>query len=360
MRSIWHDTMTGGAALMHVASCRKAVDAYPRLLGPVANAFILGLIATSTLIAAEFSSVVMAQTYPTRPITMVVPAPAGGPTDAIARVLTEQMRGSLGRPIIIENITGGGGTIGTGRVARATPDGYTIDLGFISQHVLNGAFYSLSYDVLRDFAPISPVVTSPQLLFARKTLPAKDLNGFIAWLKANPDKASAGVAGSTGNLTTAFFQKQTGTKFTFVPYRGVAPAVQDLVAGQIDFSLVTPDPLPLVGAGHIKAYAVTSDKRLALAPDVPTFAEMGWPAMSWSSWYGLFAPNGTPKEIIDRVNAAIVAALADPAVRSRLVDIGVETFPREQQTPEALGALVKADAEKWWPIIKQLGIKIDP
>jgi tripartite-type tricarboxylate transporter receptor subunit TctC len=303
--------------------------------------------------AQAFSRVAIAQVYPTRPITMIIPSAAGaGPA-------AERMRASLGQPIIIENVSGADGSIGVGRAARARPDGYTIDLGYVGNHVLNGALYSLPYDVLNDFAPISPLVTTPAVLFARKAMPARDLNELIAWLKANPNKASAGVTAAGGRLLFAFFQKETGTHFALVPYRGGAPAMQDLAAGQIDLMLGNPDLLPLMRGGSVKAYAVTSDTRLALAPDIPTFAEMGRPTLSRSFWWGLFAPRGTPTDIIGKLNAAAVEALADPAVRSRLVDLGLEIFPREQQTPEALGALQKADAEKWWPIIKALGIKTE-
>jgi tripartite-type tricarboxylate transporter receptor subunit TctC len=224
--------------------------------------------------------------------------------------------------------------------------------------MLNGALYSLPYDVLNDFAPIAPVAAGPFILFGRKTFPAKDLSELIAWLKANPNKASAGIAVTSVRLATAFFQKETGTQFAHVPYRGFAPGIQDLVAGQIDLFFGTPDALPLARAGSIKAYAAASDTRLALAPDVPTLGEMGLP-LSLSSWLAFFAPKGTPREIIDRLNAATVQALADPAVRSRLADLGFEIFPHKRQTPEALGALVKADADKWWPLIKEFGIKAE-
>jgi tripartite-type tricarboxylate transporter receptor subunit TctC len=227
----------------------------------------------------------------------------------------------------------------------------------MATHVLNGAFYSLPYDVLNDFAPISPLVTNPFVLLARKTMPAKDLSELIVSLKANPNKMSAGASAASVRLVTAFFQKETGTRFTIVPYRGAGPIYQDLVAGQIDLAFGAPDALTLVRAGSIKAYAVTSDIRLALAPDIPTLAEMGLPAVSWAAWYGLFGPKGVPKDIIGKLNAAAMEALADPAVRSRFADIGFEVFPPEQQTPEALSALQKAAAEKWWPIIKELGIK---
>jgi tripartite-type tricarboxylate transporter receptor subunit TctC len=300
-----------------------------------------------------------AQTYPTRPITLIVSAAAGSSSDVVARLLVERMRESLGKPIIIENVSGGNGSIGVGRLARARPDGYTIDIGYQGAHVLNGAFYSLPYDVLNDFAPISPLASFPEFLFTRKTMPAKDLNGLIAWLKANPDKASAGIAAPGMHLVTTLFQKDTGTRFAFVPYRGTGPAMQDLLAGQIDMVFDTPVSLPLARAGSIKAYAVTSDTRFATAPDIPTFAEMRLPGVSYSSWYGFFAPGGTPQDILRQLNAATVEALADPVVRSRLADLGMDVFPRERQTPEALGALVKADAEKWWPLIKEFNIKVE-
>jgi tripartite-type tricarboxylate transporter receptor subunit TctC len=300
-----------------------------------------------------------AQSYPSRPITMIVPSAPGASIDTIGRILAEQMRKSLAQAVIIENVGGADGSIGAGRAARAKPDGYTIDLGFLGNHVLNGAVYPLQYDVLNDFTPISPLVTFSNVLFAKKAMPAKDLKELIGWLKANPNKASMGVTAVGPRLEASFFQKETGTQFTLVPYRGTAPAVQDLAAGQIDLWFGSPDQLALIQAGGIKAYAVTSETRSALAPEVPTFAELGLPKISWSAWYGLFAPKNTPKEIITQLNAAAVEALADRAVRSRLLDLGFEIFPREQQTAEVLGALVKADAERTWPIIKAAGIKAE-
>jgi tripartite-type tricarboxylate transporter receptor subunit TctC len=232
-----------------------------------------------------------AQAYPTRPITMIVPAAAGGGAgDVTGRMVVERMRASLGQPIIIENVGGADGSIGVGRAARARPDGYTIDLGFLGNHVLNGAFYSLPYDVLNDFAPISPLVTTPAILFARKAMPAKDLKELITWLKANPNKASAGVLSVGGRLLYAVLQKETGTQLTLVPYRGAAAAVQDLLARQIDLLYANADQLPLMRAGSIKAYAVTSDTRLAVAPDIPTFAEMGLPAVSYTPGGGFSRP----------------------------------------------------------------------
>jgi tripartite-type tricarboxylate transporter receptor subunit TctC len=305
------------------------------------------------------SRIAAAQTYPTRPITMIVPFAAGGTTDVIGRVLAARMRDSLKQSVIIENVSGADGSIGTGRAARARPDGYTIDLGIGSTHVMNGAVYSLPYDVLNDFEPVSPIVTNPLILFARKMMPANDLNELIAWLKANPNKASAAVTAVINHLLIELFKKETRTQLTLVPYRGGAPPIQDLVAGQIDLFFIPPDALPLMRAGSIKAYAVTSDTRLAAAPDIPTFREMGLPALSHSEWCGLFAPKGTPKDVVGKLNAAVVEALAEPAVQSRLAEIGAEIFPRERQTPEALRALQKAGAEKWWPIIKEFGIKVE-
>jgi tripartite-type tricarboxylate transporter receptor subunit TctC len=339
------------AAMLHRHPLRVNATKFPRRR-------FLHLAAGAAALPAV-SRIARAQTYPTRPITMIVPVAAGGPTDVFGRIIAERMRSSLGQPVVIENVTGADGNIGVGRAARARPDGYTIDLGFMGAHVLNGAFYSLPYDVLNDFAPILPLVTIPVVLFARKTMPAKNLNELIAWLKANPNMASVGITTASYRLLAAFFQKETGTQFTLVPYRGGAPAIQDLVAGQIDLRFGTSAELPLMRAGSINAYAMASDTRTALAPDIPTFAELGLPALSFSSWCGLFAPRGTPRDIIGKLNAAAVEALAEPPVRSRIADLGFVVFPREQQTPEALGALVKADAEKWWPIIKEFGIKAE-
>ena len=298
-----------------------------------------------------------AQAYPTRPITMIVPAGPGSAFDTSARIVADRMRGSLKQPIIVENIPGADGNLATSRVARARPDGYTIIQGSNSTHVLNAALYSLPYDVLNDFVPISPVVMIPSALFAKKTMQAKDLHELIAWLKANPNKASVAFTLGGNHVLSAYFQKETATQFTLVPYRGAV--IQDLMAGQIDLYISNVTYLPLVRAGSIKACAVTSDRRLEIAPDIPTFAELGLPTMSRSGWTGLFAPKGTSKEIISSLNAAVVDALADPAVRSRLVDFGTEIFPPERRTPEALRALQKSDAEKWWPIIKAANIRAE-
>jgi tripartite-type tricarboxylate transporter receptor subunit TctC len=308
------------------------------------------------------SRIAKAQAYPSRPITMIVPFPAGGPLDTIARIIAEGMRGSLGQPIIIENVSGAGGTIGVGRVARVAGDGYTLCAGFVGTHVINGATYALQYDVLKDFQPISLIASTSWLIVAKGSMAANDLKGLIAWLKANPDKATQGTvgAGSLHHIAGVLFQKQTATTFQFVPYRGAAPAMQALVAGQIDMIIDSPTiVMPQVRAGYIKGYAVAAKSRLSPAPDIPTVDEAGLPGFYVSSWSGLWAPKGTPKEVIAKLSTAIANGLAGEAVRSRFAEIGMQVFPREQQTPEALHAHQKAEIEKWWPIIREAGIKAE-
>jgi tripartite-type tricarboxylate transporter receptor subunit TctC len=304
-----------------------------------------------------------AQTYPARPITMVVPFAAGGILDGVGRIVMESMRASLGQPVMIENVAGANGSIGAGRVARAAPDGYTIGIGIRDTHVINGAIYTLPYDVRTDFEPVGLLSRGRgSLILAKKAMQANDLKGLIDWLKANPDKASQGHPGlgSTPHLMGIQFQKLTGTRYQFVPYRGAAPAMQDLVAGQIDIMFIRAEnSLPQVRAGTIKAYAVMDKGRLASAPDIPTADEAALPGFYDSMWYGLFAPKGTPREIIAKLNAAVVHALTDPMVRQRFGDTENAIPPREEQTPEALGALQKADIDKWWPIIKAAGIKAE-
>jgi tripartite-type tricarboxylate transporter receptor subunit TctC len=311
------------------------------------------------MVAPAFVRAAAADSYPSRPITMVVPFPPGGNVDVTGRVLAERMRASLGQPVIVENVAGANGSIGIGRVARARPDGYTIDLGFLGGHVYNSVLYSLQYDVLHDFQPIAPLVSTPYVIYARKTLPANDLNELIAWLKVNPDRATAATVTVGVTVITLLFQKETGTHLTVVPYRGTAPAMQDLVGGQIDMSFDLPVQLSLMRSGSVKAFAVTSAARLTAAPDLPTVAELGLPALTSATWFGFFAPKGTPMDIVGRLNAATVEALADPAVQSRFAALGLEIFPPGQQTPEALDALVKADARKWLPIIREAGVKVE-
>ena len=299
-----------------------------------------------------------AQTYPSRAITLVVPFPPGGSTDVIARITAERMRAILGQPVVIENVGAAQGSVGVGRVARAAPDGYTIDIGQWDTHVVNGAIYSLPYDLVRDFEPIGLLSRNPLMIVGRKTLPPDDLPGLIAWLKANPDKATQGNPTAGGHVAGAYFQKETGTHFTFVPYRGAGPAMQDLVSGQIDLLIVQPAvALPQVRTGAIKAFAATGNVRLAVAKDIPTVAEGGLPSLEMMGWYGLFAPKGTPKEIIARLNSAAAEALSDPVVRQRLADLGQDIPEPAERTPEALGALQKAEIEKWWPIIKAANIR---
>lgn len=320
-------------------------------------------LAAAAAVLPALVRVAAAQGYPSRPITLVVPFAAGGPVDVLARIMAERMKVSLGQPVIIENVAGAAGSLGVGRVARASPNGYTLSIGPGSAtHVANGAIYALPYDVVEDFEPVGLIGTMSQLIVARKTFPANDLNELTAWLRANPDKALQGTSGvgSSGHIAGAYFQKATGTRYTFVPYRGLAPAMQDLLAGQVDMMIDVPtSSLPQLRAGTIKAFAVAAKSRLAGAPEIPTVDEAGLPGFHAPVWYALWAPKATPREVISSLNAALVEALADTTVRTRLAEIGQEVVPREQQTPEVLRELQKADIEKWWPIIKSANIKGD-
>jgi tripartite-type tricarboxylate transporter receptor subunit TctC len=301
-----------------------------------------------------------AQAYPTRPITMMVPFPPGGLTDVVGRLVAEGMRQALGQTIVIDNVGGATGSIGTGRVARAAPDGYTITVGIWNTHVANGMTYALQYDIVNDFDPIVLVADAPLLLLAKQALPANNLKELIAWLKANPGKASFGSTGvgGPGHLLALLMQRETGTRFALVPYRGINPAVQDLIAGQIDLTISnTATAMPHVRAGKLKAYAVTAAKRLSIAPDVPSADEAGFPWFHFSLWAGLFAPRGTPKDIIAKLNAAAISAVEDKATRQKFIDGGFVIPPRARQTPEALAAYQKAEIKKWWPIIEAAGLK---
>jgi tripartite-type tricarboxylate transporter receptor subunit TctC len=317
---------------------------------------LVALLALSQSVATTAT----AETYPSRPITLVVPYPAGGPSDTLARVLSEAMRTGLGQPVVIENVSGAGGAIGVGRVARATADGYTLALGHVQTHVINAATQSLQYDVVKDFEPVALVADTPQWIVGRRDLPASDMQELVAWMKANPGKATAGAVGVGGptDIAAVFFQKRTGTSFQIVPYRGGAPLVQDLLAGQIDLTFgQAANYLAQVRAARLKAFAVLARQRWWAAPEVPTMDEAGVGDLYASFWHGLWAPKDTPKEIVARLNGAVVEALADPALVRRFREIGQEIWPREQQTPEALTAQQQAEIERWWPIIKEAGIK---
>jgi tripartite-type tricarboxylate transporter receptor subunit TctC len=304
----------------------------------------------------------LAQAYPSRPITMIVPYSAGGPTDTLGRLMAEHMRTSLGQPIIIENVTGAGGSIGVGRVARATPDGYTLGIGQVSTNGFNGATYNLPYDLLNDLAPVGLLSIAPMWIMSKQGMPANSMKELVTWLKANPNKATMAAIGWGGasHLCGVYFQKETGTQITFVPYRGAAPANQDLVAGHLDlFCSEASNSRGLVQGGKAKAYAVLSRNRWPGAPDVPTIDEAGLPGIYIPFWHGFFVPAATPKDIVAKLNAAAMAALADPGIRARLTELGQEIPGREMQTPEALRAFQKAETEKWWPIIRAANIKAE-
>lgn len=301
-----------------------------------------------------------AETFPSRPVTIVVPFPAGGPTDTIARILGDHMRQTLGQSVIVENLSGAAGSVGLARVARATPDGYMLSIGHWSTNVVIGATMKLPFDVLNDFTPVGEIADTPIWMVARKSLPAKNLTELIAWMKQNPGKTLAGAVGVGGasDLNAAYFESVTGTKMQLVPYLGAAPLSQDLLAGRIDIFLsMAAATFPFVRSGQIKAIAVMAKKRWWAAPDVPTMEEAGVPGLYASFWHGIWAPKGTPKDVVDKLNAAIRAALADPVIKKRFAEQGQAVPAPEQQTPEALGALQRAEIKKWWPIIKAAGFK---
>lgn len=302
-----------------------------------------------------------AQNYPSHPITLIAPFPPGGPTDTVARVMAERMKTALGQTIVVENVTGAGGTIGIGRVARAEPDGYTLVVGQWTTHVGGGAIYPLQFDVLNDFQPISLLTTSPLWIVGKNDLPAKNLKELIAWLKANPSTASAATvgAGSAAHMCLVYFGNNTGTRMQYVPYRGGAPALQDLVSGQVDLScLEASQTMGHFRGGRIKVFAVMAKQRWFGATEVPTVDEAGAPGLHFPFWHGMWGPKGMPKDIVAKVNAAVVETFADPVVQKRFHDLGMEIPPREQLTPEALYAHHKAEIEKWWPIIKAANIKV--
>jgi tripartite-type tricarboxylate transporter receptor subunit TctC len=319
---------------------------------------VVALLALSAFLVRADS--VAAQTFPSRPITMIVPYAAGGPTDTIARIVGDRMGQSLGQPVVIENVAGAAGTIAAAKVARSAPDGYTLFIATWSSHVVSPVIYQLSYDVFRDFAPVAWLTQTPLLLVSKKDMPANDLKELVTWLKADQNSVLLGSAGGTDQVAGFLLQQQTGAKIQLVPYRGLAPAMQDLVAGRIDLLFDQPsDALPQIKSGTIKVFAVTAEKRAAVAPDIPTVDEAGLPGLHIAPWHSLWVPKGTPDDVVAKLNAAAEDALADPAVRKRLSDVGQEVVSREQQTPAALAAYYKAETDKWWPIIKAAGLKAE-
>ena len=298
-----------------------------------------------------------ADTFPSRPITLIVPFPPGGSTDVAARVMADKMGAALGQAVIVENVGGAGGSIGVGRLARATPDGYTIDIGQWDTHV-GSIIYNLNYDLQTDFAPIGLISINPMLLIARKTLPADDLKTLVAWMKANPGDAKFVNQNASAQVGGLLLQKLTATQVLFIPYRGAGPAMTDLISGQVDLLLVQGAvALPQVRGGAIKALAELSPQRSASMPDIPSADESGVPGLYISGWFGFYAPKGTPPDVIAKLDAATVTSLADPTVRARFAQLGLDVAAPEQQTPQGLAAFQKAEIEKWWPIIRAAGIR---
>ena len=301
-----------------------------------------------------------AQNFPTRPVTIVVPFSPGGPTDTIARIMAERMTKSLGQSVLVENVTGAGGNIGVARVVRAAPDGYMVSIGHIGPHVINGAMYQLQYDLLRDLVPVGMFVTNPQIVVSKNALPSKDLKSLIEYARSTPISIATGGAGTPSHIGAVYFQKLTGGAAQIVHYRGGAPASADVMAGHVDmFFDQAANALAQIRAGKVRPYAVTQTTRLSVAPEIPTVDEAGMPGYYMAVWHGLWVPRGTPPAVVARLNSAMVDAVADEAARKRLMDIGQDILPRDQQTPEALGAHQRAEIEKWWPIIKSAGIKAD-
>jgi len=313
----------------------------------------------AALVLTAVTSLAGAQGFPSRAITLVSPFPPGGSTDTAARIIAERMRAPLGQSVVVETVGGAGGSIGVGRVARAAPDGYTIDIGQWDTHVGN-IIYPINYDLQKDFEPIGLMTINPQLMIARKDFPANDLKGLVAWMKTNPGKATLVEQTAAAKISGIQMQQMTGTTLQFVPFRGAGPAMQAMLGGQVDLMILqAAAALPQARAGAVKIIANLSPSRSSVIPDVPTSDESGVPGLYAPGWFALFAPRGTPKEVIAKLNAAMVDALADPAVRKRFSDLGLDVASREQQSPEGLAAFHKAEIDKWWPIIKAANIKVE-
>ncbi|WP_375782840.1 tripartite tricarboxylate transporter substrate binding protein BugD [Bradyrhizobium sp. Pha-3] len=316
----------------------------------------------AVLAMLAFTGTGSAETWPAHPITIVVPFAAGGPSDAMARILAERMKQSLGEVVLIENVTGAGGSLGVGRAVRAAPDGYTVSFGHLGTHVANGAIYKLGYDLVDDLEPVVLLPSNPMIIVSKNAVPAKSLKELLEWLKSRPAPPTAGTAGagSGSHIAGLYFENVSGIKLQYVPYRGTGPALNDLVAGQIDIIVdQTSNSINQVRAGNIRAYAVTDSKRVANAPEVPTVDEAGLPGFHMTLWSGLWVPKGTPKEIVDRLNVAAIQAMNDPAVKKQLENLGLQMPPKDQLKPEALGAWQKAEIAKWWPMIKAANVKVD-
>ena len=321
------------------------------------NRIVLRLVATALVFLAG-AVAAQAPAYPSRNITLLVPFPPGGSTDAVARIMAERMRVTLGQTVVVENVGGAGGSIAVGRLARAAPDGYTIDIGQWDTHVANAVVFPGAYDLQKDFEPIGLLSINPQLLLGRKGLPADDLKGLVAWMKANPGKATLANQNAAAQTSGVLLQQLTGATMLFVPYKGAGPAMQDILAGHIDLLVVqAAAALPQVRAGTIKAYANMSPARSDVVPGIPTADEAGVKGLYVSGWFGFFAPKGTPKDVIAKLNASMTAALAEPSVKARFAELGLDMATREQQTPEGLAAFHKAEMDKWVPIIKAAGMK---
>jgi tripartite-type tricarboxylate transporter receptor subunit TctC len=316
----------------------------------------------AVLAVLAFGSAAIAQGFPSRSITIIVPFSAGGPSDAMARILAERMKVTLGEQVLVENVTGAGGSVGVGRAVRSAADGYTISFGHLGTHVANGAVYKLGYDLVTDLEPVALLPSNPMIIVSKNAVPANSLKEFLAWLKAQPTPPTAGTAGagSGSHIAGLYFENIAGVKLQYVPYRGTGPAMNDLVAGQIDLIFdQTSNSIGQVRAGNIRAYAITDSKRVESAADIPTVDEAGLPGFHMTLWSGLWVPKGTPKDVVAKLNAATIDALNDPAVRKQLENLGLQMPPKDKLAPEALGAWQKAEIAKWWPMIKAANVKVD-